>query len=343
MSRRRRRAQRVTFFSALRAVPRRRTLLAACGVAVVLALGFTLLRGRPAPVAPSVAAPIPPRQPTADTRPAVQPGEDAIAAVLRQDEVRISAAAVATVPGARAVPAWQRNAAPAPRSDGRPVIAVIIDDMGVDRRRSRQVVALSGPLTLAYLPYAADVGQQAANARRAGHEIMLHMPMEADGREDPGPQPLTVALGAEETRRRLAAQLDRLGSVVGANNHMGSRFTAHRAPMQVVVAELAARGLFFVDSRTTAGTVAEDVARAGGIPAVARDVFLDNELQAAAVRARLQETEGIARRRGSAIAIGHPHDATLAALAAWIATLRERGFVLVPVSAVVRMRTAVSG
>ncbi len=215
--------------------------------------------------------------------------------------------------------------------------------MGPDRRRSRQVVALNGPLTLAYLPYATDVGQQAANARRAGHEVMLHMPMEAEGREDPGPQPLTVSLEAEETRRRLAAQLDRLGAIVGANNHMGSRFTANRVSMQIVAAELAARGLFFVDSRTTAATVAEEVARAGNVPAVARDVFLDNEVQAAAVRARLQETEAIARRRGSAIAIGHPHDATVAALTAWMATLRERGFVLVPVSAVVRMRTAVSG
>lgn len=336
MSRRRRRAKRVKLLSALRLIPGRRTILAACGIAIVLAVGLTFLRGGAGPVAPPASALIP--QP-----PPATPRDDAIAAVLRQDETRVAAAAVAAVPAARAVPAWQRNAAPAPRIDGRAAIAIIIDDMGVDRRRSRQVVALNGPLTLAYLPYAPDVGQQAANARRAGHEVMLHMPMEPEGREDPGPQPLTVSLGAEESRRRLGAQLDRLGSIVGANNHMGSRFTANRAAMQAVAAELAARGLFFVDSRTTAATVAEEVARAGSVPAVARDVFLDNEVQAAAVRARLQETEGIARRRGSAIAIGHPHDATVAALAAWMATLRERGFVLVPVSAIVRMRTAVAG
>ena len=119
---------------------------------------------------------------------------------------------------------------------------------------------------------------------------------------------------------------------------MGSRFTADRGAMQPVLAELGARGLYFIDSRTTAATVAADMARAAGLPAASRDVFLDNETVAAAVRARLAEAETIARRRGSAIAIGHPHDATLAALAAWLPEARARGFTLVPASAVVRLR-----
>ena len=297
-------------------------------------------RGTPAP-APVAATSIAP--PPAAAAGQAGPHGDAIAALLRESGGTGAPQVAAAVPAARSVPAWQRNAVPAPRADGRPLIAIIFDDMGVDRARSRRVIAMAGPFTLSYLPYASDVALQAAAARRAGHEIMLHMPMEPEGREDPGPQPLLVALGPEETRRRLAAELDRLGPVVGANNHMGSRFTTNRAAMQPVLSELSARGLFFVDSRTTAATVAEDEARNFGIPAVARDVFLDHDMQPAAVRARLQDLEAVARRRGSAIAIGHPNDVTIAAVAAWLAGARERGFVLVPVSAVVRMRSAVSG
>ncbi len=235
-------------------------------------------------------------------------------------------------------PAWKRYAIPAPAAQGRPLIAVVIDDMGLDRKRSARAAALPAPLTLSWLPYAQDVSQQAAAARSAGHETLLHVPMQPLGRENPGPNALTIDLSAEEIRRRVAADLALLPETVGLNNHMGSRFTHDARAMLPVVEELKHRGLLFLDSRTTGGSVAATVAREAGVPTLERDVFLDNEATVEAVRARLAEVETIAKRRGYAVAIGHPHDATLEALDPWLHALAARGFALMPISAVLQYR-----
>jgi polysaccharide deacetylase 2 family uncharacterized protein YibQ len=124
---------------------------------------------------------------------------------------------------------------------------------------------------------------------------------------------------------------------------MGSRFTASEPDMRLVLAELKRRGLLFLDSRTIAGSVGAAVATQLGVPFAERDVFLDNVQSADAVEAKLAELERIARAHGHAIAIGHPHDATIAALAAWLPTLRARGFALVPLSTIVKRRMGVTG
>jgi polysaccharide deacetylase 2 family uncharacterized protein YibQ len=241
-------------------------------------------------------------------------------------------------PGTEA-PAWIRHAVPAAPPPGAALVAVIIDDMGVDRARSARAAALPGPLTLAFLPYARDVGAQAAAARAKGHELMVHVPMEptAEG-VDPGPDALLTGLDGAENLRRLRAALGAFDGYVGLNNHMGSRFTAERRGLEPVLAEAARAGLLFVDSRTTPASVALDVAREKRMPSARRDVFLDHEATPEAVRAALRRLEETARRQGHAIAIGHPHDATVEALAEWLPTLAARGFALVPVSHVVRLQ-----
>ena len=110
-----------------------------------------------------------------------------------------------------------------------------------------------------------------------------------------------------------------------------------------VMAALKDRRLLFLDSRTTAATVGATLAREMGVPHASRDVFLDDTGAAVSVRAKLAETEAIAKRQGFAIAIGHPHEATIEALQVWLPTLAERGFVLVPVSAIVRRNVEVAG
>jgi len=230
-----------------------------------------------------------------------------------------------------------RNAVSIAVPPGRNLIAIVIDDMGVDRVRSDRATALPAPLTLAFLPYARQFEVQIATARARGHETLVHVPMQPVGTEDPGPGALTLALEPVEIRTRLAASLDRAGPVVGINNHMGSRFTVDRDAMRPVLEELKARGLLFLDSLTSGATVGPAVAREMGVPYAMRDIFLDNDPRAASVRARLAEVERVANRQGHAVAIGHPHDGTLAALAAWLPDVRERGFVLVPVSAIVSL------
>ncbi|MGB8274309.1 MAG: divergent polysaccharide deacetylase family protein [Alphaproteobacteria bacterium] len=241
-------------------------------------------------------------------------------------------------------PAWRRFAVAADDAPGRPMIAVVIDDLGVDKARSARAIALPAPLTLAFLPYARELPRQTRAARSAGHELLVHMPMEPESPTvDPGPDALLTELPADENLRRLRENLARFQGYVGINNHMGSRFTSDRAALEPVLAELKARGLLFLDSRTTPRSASAGLAHMLGLPYADRQVFLDNDQSADEVHARLSETERIARESGFAIAIGHPHDGTLQALSEWIPTARERGFALVPVSAIVRRTLAAGG
>jgi polysaccharide deacetylase 2 family uncharacterized protein YibQ len=232
---------------------------------------------------------------------------------------------------------WQRNAVPF-HDPGRPLIAVVIDDVGIDRPHSKRAWELPGPLTMSFLPYARDLREQAKAARAHGQELMLHLPMEPGGVADPGPNALLVSLGEAELRARVTAALDSFDGYVGVNNHMGSRFTAYRPGMETVLRQFKARGLLFLDSRTTPSSVGDQVAQELGVPSVARNVFLDDDESLGAVRRRLAETEAVARRQGFAVAIGHPHEATLQALADWLPGVADKGLALAPLSAVLRKR-----
>jgi polysaccharide deacetylase 2 family uncharacterized protein YibQ len=241
----------------------------------------------------------------------------------------------------RGQPAWLRYAvASPPLEPGKKLIAVVIDDMGLDRPRSMRVVDLPGPLTLSYLPYAKELATQTALARLRGHELMMHIPMEPMGSADPGPNALRTGMSDSELRQRLTEDLSQFDGFVGINNHMGSRFTATRASMAVVLGELKKRGLLFLDSRTTAQTVGATLAGEMGVPTVSRNVFLDDDMSSQNVVHQLAELERIARKQGYAVAIGHPHDNTVAALARWLPHLRQQGFILVPLSTIVRQRGA---
>jgi polysaccharide deacetylase 2 family uncharacterized protein YibQ len=234
--------------------------------------------------------------------------------------------------------AWRRNALPYRDLGSRPLIAIVIDDVGLDRPRSRRAWELPGPLTLSFLPYARDLSEQAKAARAHGKELMLHLPMEPNGRNDPGPGALLVSLSDSELRQRVTSALDSFDGYVGVNNHMGSRFTAWRPGMETVLRLFKARGLLFLDSRTTPQTVGDQIAQELGVPSVARNVFLDDEETVEAVRRKLAETEAVARRQGFVVAIGHPHEVTLQALADWLPGVAGKGLALAPLSAVLRKR-----
>lgn len=164
---------------------------------------------------------------------------------------------------------------------------------------------------------------------------MLHLPMEPeDQAENLGPDPLLTSLDAEALRRRARAMLDSIDGYVGVNNHMGSRFTTDEAAMALVLAEVRDRGLLFVDSRTAPNSVGERLANALGVPALRRDIFLDNEADGALIGAQLAALERHARDHGFAIAIAHPRPDTIAALADWLPGVAGRGFILVPISAI---------
>ena len=247
-------------------------------------------------------------------------------------------------PAPSGIPAWRQFALAMPLTDGKPMVAIVIDDMGIDKMDAARVIALPGPLTIAFMSYATDLPAQAQAARSAGDEIWLHIPMEPmDGEIDAGPNVLKVGLPADEIRRRLDWALARLPGIVGVNNHMGSRFTQDAAGMTVVMGELRGRGLAYLDSRTIATTVAASVAGQMGVPHIDRDVFIDNDESVEAVLRQLDELVRVAQRKGFALAIGHPHPTTIEALQQWLPTLKARGLVLVPASALVRMELSSAG
>jgi polysaccharide deacetylase 2 family uncharacterized protein YibQ len=242
----------------------------------------------------------------------------------------------------RRAPTWLRNAV-APVIDDRPAVAIVIDDLGVNRAGTAALNRLPAPLTLAFLPYAHELEEQTRAARAAGHELMVHVPMEPTGNAWPGPNALLASLQAADLVARLRSQLNSFPGFVGINNHMGSLLTSDEERMGLVMAELRERGLLFLDSRTTGSSVAGRAARRLEVPYAERDVFLDNELSVDAVLRQLAHVERIARSRGYAVAIGHPHAVTIQALRSWLPTLDARGLALAPISAIVARRACAEG
>ncbi len=273
---------------------------------------------------------------------------DALQATLpgfNHDQVTVGAGQPVTLAIPSQVPedaeTWERNALPVAVTDERPMIAVVLDDLGLNRRGTRAAMALPGPLTLSFMTYAEGLGDLARKSRANGHELMLHVPMEPENlaENNPGPNVLTTGLDPEELARRLDWGLERFDGFVGINNHMGSRFTSDLAGMQIVMQALKSRGLLFLDSKTSGKSVGEDAAAAAGVPFATRDVFIDNTpTQAATIWVQLSRLEAVARRKGFAVAIGHPHDNTVKVLSQWLPTLEARGFQLVPVSSIVRFQ-----
>jgi len=221
----------------------------------------------------------------------------------------------------------------------KPMIAIVIDDMGVDMKRSAQALDLPGAVTMSYLPYSKKITEQVEDAKRKGHEVILHMPMQANNpKEDPGPHHLTVDMTPVQLEENIAASLDAFAGYDGVNNHEGSKFTTYKPGLDIFMADLEKRHVFFLDSRTSVHSIAEEVARDHHLPTAHRNVFLDDTDKASSVGAELKHAENFARAKGSVIAIGHPKDVTLAALKPWLASLEARGFQIVPLSTVIEYR-----
>ena len=197
---------------------------------------------------------------------------------------------------------------------------------------TRRAIQLPVPVTLSFLPYADDLPITTAAARAHGHEVFLHLPMEPIGSADPGPNAILVGLDPDEFNRRLSWAFERVPLATGLNNHMGSRATSEPESMLKVLQEVRRRGLNFVDSRTSPLSVGDGLAAQLGIPHAARDVFLDNNPAPAGILRQLNEAERLARRRGHALAIGHPYPTTLSVLETWLPAAEARGLKIVRAS-----------
>jgi len=228
---------------------------------------------------------------------------------------------------------------PTPRtSGGAAQLAIIIDDCGQWPQTERGFIALPVALTLSVLPHMRYGTAIARDARAAGKGVMLHLPMEPLSGIEPGPGHITVAMDDAAIAGQVRADLDDVPLATGVNNHEGSRATADDRVMRAVARVLAERHVFFIDSRTNGASIAERDTLAAGVPSAGRDVFLDDVDELGAVEAQLRAAAALARRHGSAIAIGHPRAQTLLAVRALLPELAQEDVTLVLARDLVRTR-----
>ncbi len=219
--------------------------------------------------------------------------------------------------------------APLPHKTGRAEVALVIDDCGISSTQTMPALALPPEVTLSFLPYGSATRSLAQQAKGKGHDVFLHMPMQPIGHDNPGPDALVPGLDAATARSRVIAALDRVPGAIGMNNHMGSAATADAVLMQAIMPVLAEQHLLFLDSYTSPKSVAYQTAQQAGVTTARRDIFLDDTITPEAIAAQLQLLEKRAKKQGHAIAIGHPHPETLAALTQWLAEAPGRGITLV--------------
>ena len=211
-------------------------------------------------------------------------------------------------------------------------IAIIIDDIGYNLRQGIAAARLPGPLTLAVLPHSPNGVALAELGHEQGKQIMLHTPMSNLQRLPLDRGGLTETMAQQEFVDVLYDNLESIPHVRGLNNHMGSYLTQLDEPMTWLMTTLARENLFFIDSRTSADSIAWETAQSFQVPTNKRDVFLDNERSFEAIDAQFQQLLRIAHRRGQAIAIGHPYPETIDYLQQVLPTLNASNVQLVPVS-----------
>lgn len=235
-------------------------------------------------------------------------------------------------------PAEESPAATSKKRRG--VLAIVLDDVGWDRASLDRLEGFSGPLALAVMPDAPKTAEAAALAKRKGWDLLVHLPMApSQGGGEP------TAIGPGDSDAAIQARVeDALGKVTGAiglNNHQGSRATSDVRVMRAVLSVVKRRGLFFLDSRTTASSVAESEARKMGVSTLRRDVFLDDAGEEAAAGTTIALRESwdralaLAASQGHCVAIGHPRPETLSFLSSALREAEKKGLVRVKVSSLV--------
>ena len=212
-----------------------------------------------------------------------------------------------------------------PVTAGKPRVVIIMDDLGRDLDKARQLVDLGIPVTFSILPGESYATEVALLGARSGYEIMIHVPMEPHSypATNPGDDALLLGQSKKEIIRRVNSYFGKVPYAIGANNHMGSRFTEYDAGMHVVLQIMHEKGMFFIDSRTTGQSVVVPVARSLGVPSGVRDVFLDNVAEVDAITLQIRKLINLAEKRGHAIGICHPYPETLEALRQEAARLKD--------------------
>lgn len=219
-----------------------------------------------------------------------------------------------------------------PAAPAKKLIAIVIDDMGINKKRTAEINAIKAPITASFLTYGTQLAEQVQASKDSGHEIILHIPMEPYSAANTAPDQLLVKMSNEQIADRFEKMLQKIDGLKGGNNHMGSRFTENREKLAVVMKILKEKNMFFLDSKTSVKAIGCEVAAKYDVDCANRDVFLDNENNFEYITGQLKRTERIAQNKGYAIAIGHPKSETVKALQNWLKNLDKDKFETVTIS-----------
>ncbi len=237
----------------------------------------------------------------------------------------------------------QAYARPFDATDTRPHIAVVISGLGLSASASKLALDHLPPaVTLSFAPYASDLQYWVDQARARGHEVLVEVPMEPFDfpASDPGPHTLLTSAGGKENTKRLYWALSRATGYVGVTNLLGGRFLSEDNAVEPMLGELTKRGLLFFDNGASARSVTAEAAESLKAPLVTGTLVLDAVQNHEAIESRLVELELQARETGLGIASGIIYPITIQQVSEWAATLERRGFVLMPISAVVARQQA---
>lgn len=206
-------------------------------------------------------------------------------------------------------------------------IVLILDDVGFDRQPLADAMTIDPKVNFSVLPNSRNAATFANELSARGFEILCHLPMEPDDfpRVSPGPGAVLTNMSDGEIASATRANVAAIPHARGVNNHMGSRATADRRVMAAVLGALP-RGMYFIDSRTTAASVGEALARQMNVRTAARNVFLDDVPHEDAIRRQLGELQHDAAAHGVAIGIGHMYPVTIKVLAEEAPRLRAGGY-----------------
>ena len=236
------------------------------------------------------------------------------------------------------IPLKKENVNSIKEQDDRIKIAIVIDDMGASPNRTSKITEIKAPLTSSFVTFASQLARQVNKAKTAGHEIMVHIPMQPKSNIFVSNDVLTIDMSQQQISETFEKMLQKFEQPVGANNHMGSKFTEYEDKLAPVMQLLAKHKMFFLDSKTTPNSQGENTAKKYNVPTVHRHIFLDNNDELEYILGQLEKAEIIARKNGYAIAIGHPKIQTAQALKVWIDTLKDKKIELVWLSELVNTK-----
>jgi uncharacterized protein len=226
----------------------------------------------------------------------------------------------------------------APAADGKLKIAIVMSGLGLSAKATQNALThLPAAITVGLLPYASDAPHWLESARAAGHEVLLEVPMEPSDfpDSDPGPHTLRAGVAAEDNAARLNWALSRFTGYAGVTNLLGDRFLSGSDALSPILTSLARRGLYFYDTGSAAQSAAPTVAGNIGAGFAQGTETIDTVQTALEIDRRLSDLEAAARAHGSAIGSAFIYPVTVERIALWAKDLAARGFVLVPVSALV--------